>query len=140
MCFLLLISRSTIVELVFLKKKLSLLVAAPNRQNFKAVIFSSGRLLHPLSLLLLICFRTARARPIKILRAVTFPKMFWNSIHTNELHTLFQFRLSVPNMRVWTCFVLVCSSLKGKLPVQSLVPSLSLNNLIPLTIIFSSVY
>ena len=30
--------------------------------------------------------------------------------------------------------------LKGKLPVQSLVPSLSLNNLTPLTIIFSSVY
>ena len=30
--------------------------------------------------------------------------------------------------------------LERKLPVQSLVPSLFLNNLIPLTIIFSSVY
>ena len=38
--------------------------------------------------------------------------------------------------------VLFCSGLflKGKLPVQSLVASLSLNNLKPLTIIFSSVY
>ena len=30
--------------------------------------------------------------------------------------------------------------LKGKLPVQSLVPSLSLNNLLPFTIYFSSIY
>ena len=30
--------------------------------------------------------------------------------------------------------------LKVKLPVQSLIPSLFVNNLIPLTIIFSSVY
>ena len=74
MCFVLLVSRSTIVEFVFLKKELSLLGAAPNRHNLKAVIFSSGRQLHPPSLLLPICLRTARAIPTKILRAVTFLK------------------------------------------------------------------
>ena len=74
MCIVLLVGRSTIVELVFIKKELSLLGAAPNRQNLKAVIFSSGRLLHPPSPVLPICLRTARARPTKILRAVTFLK------------------------------------------------------------------
>ena len=40
MCFVLLVSRSTIVELVFcFKKKLSLLGAAPNRQNFEGSNF-----------------------------------------------------------------------------------------------------
>ena len=73
MCIVLLVGRSTIVvELVFIKKELSLLGAAPNRQNLKALIFSSGRLLHPPSPVLPICLRTARARPTKILRAVTF--------------------------------------------------------------------
>ena len=79
------------------------------------------------------CHRIARARPTKILRAITFPK-------TNQLQTLFQFRLSVENIRAYNCFVLVWSFIKGKLPVQSLVPSLTLNNLIPFTTIFSSVY
>ena len=69
-----------------------------------------------------------------------FPKTIRISIHTNQLQTLFQFRPSVANIRVKTCFVLVWSFIKGKLPVQSLVPSLSLNNLIPFTIFFSSVY
>ena len=59
---------------LFLKKELYLLGAAPNRQNLKAVKFSSGRLLHPPSPVLPICFRIARARPTKILRAITFPK------------------------------------------------------------------
>ena len=86
------------------------------------------------------CLRIARARPTKILRAITFPKTIWISIHTNQLQTLFQFRLSVANIRAYTCFVLVWSFIKGKLPVQSLVPSLSLNNLIPFTTIFSSAY
>ena len=53
---------------------LSLLGAAPNRQNLKAVIFSSGRILHPPSPVLPICLRTARARPTKVLGAVTFLK------------------------------------------------------------------
>ena len=74
MSIVLLVGRSTIVELVFIKKELFLLGAAPNRQNLKAVIFSSGRLLHPPSPVLPICLRTARARPTKILRAVTFLK------------------------------------------------------------------
>ena len=74
MCIVLLVGRNTIVVLVFIKKELSLLGAAPNRQNLKAVIFSSGRLLHPPSPVLPICLRTARARPSKIFRAVTFLK------------------------------------------------------------------
>ena len=69
-----------------------------------------------------------------------FPKMIWISIRTNQLQTLVQFRLSVANIRVWTIFVMVWSSIKGKLPVQSLVPSLSLYNLLPFTIFFSFVY
>ena len=67
MCIVLLVGRSTIVELVFFKTD----------KTFKAVIFSSGRLLHPPSTVLPICLRTARARPNTILRAVTF--------HKNEL-------------------------------------------------------
>ena len=39
MCIVLLVGRSTIVELVFLKKKLSLLGAAPNRQKFQGINF-----------------------------------------------------------------------------------------------------
>ena len=39
MCPVLLVGRSTIVELVSLKKKLSLLGAAPNRQNFEGSNF-----------------------------------------------------------------------------------------------------
>ena len=68
-----------------------------------------------------------------------FSKTFWVSVHTNELQTLFQFRLSVANVRSYTCFVLVWFLTKGKLPVQSMVPSLSLNNLIPLTTFYSVV-
>ena len=74
MCIVLLVGRSTIVVLVFVQKEFSLLDSAPNRQNLKAVILSSGRLLHPPSPVLPICLRTARARPTKILRAVTFLK------------------------------------------------------------------
>ena len=74
MCIVLLVGRSTILEPVFIKKELSLLGAAPNRQNLKAVIFSSGRLLYPPSPVLPICLRTARARPTKILGVVTFLK------------------------------------------------------------------
>ena len=56
------------------EERLSLLGAAPNRQNLKAVIFTSRRLLQSLSPVLPICLRIARARPTKILRAITFPK------------------------------------------------------------------
>ena len=131
MCFVLLVSRNTIVELVFKERAFP---ALPNRQNLRAVIFSSGRLLHPPSPVLPICLRNARARPTKIFRAITFLKNV--SIHTSELYTLVQFRLSVANIRVSTCFFLVWFFIKGKLPVQSLVPSLSLNNLLPLTTFF----
>ena len=43
-------------------------------KTLKAVIFSSGRLLHPPSTVLPICLRTARARPTTILGAVTSRK------------------------------------------------------------------
>ena len=67
-----LVSRNVIVELV--SKEISLLGAAPNRQNLKAVIFSSGRLLHSPSTVLPICLPIARARPTKNLKAITFPE------------------------------------------------------------------
>ena len=70
MCIVLLVSRSTIVELVFIRKELSLLGAAPNRQNLEG----SNFLLHPPSTVLAIWLRTARAAPTKRLRAVTFCK------------------------------------------------------------------
>ena len=41
MCFVLLVGRNSIVKLVS-KERVSLLGAVPNRQNLKAVIFSSG--------------------------------------------------------------------------------------------------
>ena len=72
MCIVLLVGRSTIVELVFQRKSCSVLHQTD--KTLKAVIFSSGRLLHPPSTVLPICLRTARARPTKILRAVTFHK------------------------------------------------------------------
>ena len=75
MRFVLLVGRSTIVELLY-KERDFLLGAAPNRQSLKAVIFSSGRLLHPPSPVLPICLRTARARPTKILRAIFSQKRF----------------------------------------------------------------
>ena len=55
-------------------------------------------------------------------------------------YTILQFRPSVANIRDRTRFVLVWSYAKGKLPVQSLVPSLSLNNLRPLTSVFPLSY
>ena len=89
MCVVLLVGRSTIVELVFIKKELSLLGAAPNRQNLKAVIFSSGRLLHPPSPVLPICLQTAELDLLKSSGQSLFSKTFWISIHINELQTLF---------------------------------------------------
>ena len=85
MCFVLLVGCSTIVERTcILKKELSLFVAAPNRQNFRAVIFSNGRLLHPPSPVLPICLQIARARPKKTLKAITFSnKKNWISIQIN---------------------------------------------------------
>ena len=96
--------------------------------------------LHPSSPVLSNYLRIARARPIKFLRAITLPKTIWFSIHTNQLQTLFNLDLvsRISEFRpvlFWSGLLL-----EGKLPVQSLVPSLSLNNQIPLTIIFSSVY
>ena len=87
-----------------------------------------------------ICLRIARARPTKILRAITFPKTICISIHTNQLQAFYQFRLSVANIRDRICFVLAWSFIKGKLSVQSLVPSLSLNDLLPFVIFLSSVH
>ena len=74
MCNLLLVGRSTIVELVFQRKGFPRSVLHQTDKTLKAVIFSSGRLLRPPSTVLPICLRTARARPTKILRAVTFHK------------------------------------------------------------------
>ena len=75
MCFVLLVGRSTIVELVFFfRKSFPCLLLHQTDKTLKAVIFSSGLILHPPSTVLLICLRTARARPTKILRAVTFHK------------------------------------------------------------------
>ena len=74
--FLHLVSRNPIESNLFLKKELSRFSAALNRQNMKAVFFSSGRLLNPPSPVLPICLRIARARPTKILKAITFQKQF----------------------------------------------------------------
>ena len=74
MCDVLLVGRSTIVEPVFSRKSFPCSVLHQTDKTLKGVIFSSGRLLHPPSTVLPICLRTARARPTKILRAVTFPK------------------------------------------------------------------
>ena len=73
-CIVLLVGRSKIVELVFSRKNFPCLVLHQTVKTLMAVIFSSGRLLHPPSTVLPICLRTARARPAKILRAVTFLK------------------------------------------------------------------
>ena len=89
MCIVLLVGRSTIVELVFIKKELSLLGAAPNRQNLKAVIFSSRRLLYPPCPVLPICLRTAELDLLKSSGQSLFSKTFWIPIHANELQTLF---------------------------------------------------
>ena len=74
MCIVLLVGRSTIVEIVFQRKSFPCLVLHQTDKTLKAVIFSSGRLLHPPSTVLPICLWTARARPTKILKAVTFHK------------------------------------------------------------------
>ena len=91
-----------------------------------------------------LCYMSAFGLPeldlLKYSGQSLFPKTIWISIQTNQLQTLVQFRLSVANIRVQTCFLLVWSFIKGKLPVKSLVPSLTLNNLIPFTIYFSFVY
>ena len=50
-------------------------------------------------------------------------------------HSCFVGRLRCANLAEWHRSFII-----GKLPVQSLVPSLSLRNLIPFTILFSSVY
>ena len=47
MCFVLLVGRSTIVELAFLRKSFPCLVLHQTDKTLKTVIFSSGRLLHP---------------------------------------------------------------------------------------------
>ena len=91
----------------------------------KAVIFSSGRLLHPPSLLLPIGRRTARARPTKTLRAVTFLK---NVLGFN------------PHISEFGPVLFWSGLFERQLQMQSLVPSLPLNNLTPLITIFSSVY
>ena len=81
---------------LYIKKELSLLGAAPNRQNLKSVFFSNGRLLHPV-----LCYLSAFGLPeldlLKSSGQSLFSKTFWISVHTNELHTLDQFRLSVAN-------------------------------------------
>ena len=74
MCKVLLVGRSTIVELVFQRKSFPRSVLHQTDKTLKAVIFSSGRLLRPPSTVLPICLRTSRARSTKKLRAVTFHK------------------------------------------------------------------
>ena len=126
---------------LFLKKELCLLGAATNRQNLKAVIFSCGRLLHPPSPVLPTCLRIARARPTKILRAITFLKKRFRFRSTPMSYALF-FNLDLVLRMSEFRPVLFWSDFfsKGKLQVQSLVPSLSLNNLIPLTTFYSVVF
>ena len=51
---------------LFLKKELSLFGAAPNRQTLKAVIFASGRLLHPPSSVYLSAFGLPELGPFRI--------------------------------------------------------------------------
>ena len=118
-----------------LKKTLSLLGAAPNRQNFEGsdylyCVYCTNRVL---------CYISAFGLPeLDLLNSsgqALLTKTYWVSIHTKELRP-FQFRLSVANILVRTCFVFVGFLLKGKLPLQSLIPSLSANNLIPLNLVF----
>ena len=82
----------------------------------------------------------ARARPTKILRAISFPKRF--RFQSTQISYKLFFNLDLVSRISELRPVLFWSDLllKGKLTVQSLVPSLSLNNLIPFTIIFTSVY
>ena len=62
------------IRTCILKKKLSLLGAAPNRQNFDASNFLKWASIAPPSTVLPICLRSARSRPTKILRAVALRK------------------------------------------------------------------
>ena len=57
-----------------LKKKLSLLGAAPNRQNFEGSNFLNRASIAPTEYCVTYLPSDARARPTKILRAVTFHK------------------------------------------------------------------
>ena len=100
MCIVLSVGRSTIVELVFLKKELSLLGAAPNRQKLEGSKFLKWASIAPTESFVKYLLRNARARPAKSFRAVALPKMSWISVHTNELLALVQFRLSIANVRV----------------------------------------
>ena len=105
-----LVSHKSIVELV--SKEIAFPVQCRTKQTkLRGSIFSSGRLLHPLSPVLPFCLRIARAKLTKILKATT---LFFYGV--------FKFLF------------------KGKLPVPSLVSSLTPNNLIPFTLYLSFVY
>ena len=86
--FVLLVGRSTIVELVFFKKKLSLLGAAPNRQNFEGSNFSQVGVYYTHRVL---CYLSAPGLPeLDLLQSSgqsLFTKTFWVSIHTNKLRS-----------------------------------------------------
>ena len=87
MCIVLLVGRSTIVELIFERKSFPCLVLHQTDKNLEAVIFSSGRLLHSPSTVLPICLRTGQIL-FKILRAVTFHKNVLG-FNPHQLITLF---------------------------------------------------
>ena len=119
-------------------KELSLFSAALNRQNLKAVIFSSGQLLHPPNPVLPICLRIARARPTKVLKATTFPKNI-SGFNPHKLVSNLESRISAlrPVLFYYGLFKFL---LKGKLPGQSLVSSLIPNILILFTMYLTFVY
>ena len=87
MCIVLLVGRSTIVELVFKRKSFPCLVLHQTDKILKAVIFSSGRLLHPPSTVYLSAFGLPELDLLKSSGQSLFAKAFWVSIHTNELHS-----------------------------------------------------
>ena len=95
--FCILVSRNSIVKM-FLEKELSLFSAELNRQNLKAVFFSSGRLLHPPSPVFSICLRIARARPTKILKTTILPKKPFGFFSTQIISVEFCFQVSVANL------------------------------------------
>ena len=122
MCPVLLVGRSTIVELVFLKKKLSLLGAAPNRQNFEGSNFLKRASIAPTEYCVTYCSHFSQKR-------IGFQS-------TPKNYALFSLDLVSRISEFGPVLVLVWFLLKGKLPVQSLIPSLSANNLIPLPLVF----
>ena len=94
-----LVSRNVIVE--FVSKERAVPVWCCNKQTkHEGRNFLNWASIAPIESCVTYLLRIARARPTKILRQSFSPKLFWISIHTNQLQTLVQFRLSVGNIRV----------------------------------------